>query len=289
MATRPRTSPRPSGGQLRILFIGQAVERKGLPILLRAFEALREQIPATLTLVGASAEEVAHMMLDDRGVHALGKVSEERKLAELARAEVLCAPSLHGESFGMVLTEAFAAATPVLASDIPGYRDVVRDGLDGLLVPPGDALALAEALRGLALDPALRARMARSRARARRALRLAARRRRSARLLRAGLRVGATAASAGGRLTRTAVRHGLAPADLLPRVPAERLPSLIPAGPPARRAGRGACARCAAPVSPRARSPAPRSPRSRCNASASPASPPRCSRPSPACSPPASR
>ena len=52
-------------------------------MLLRAFEALREQIPATLTLVGASAEEVAHMMLDDRGVHALGKVSEERKLAEL--------------------------------------------------------------------------------------------------------------------------------------------------------------------------------------------------------------
>ncbi len=64
---------------LRILFIGQAVERKGLPVLLRAFEALREQIPATLTLVGASPEEVAHMMLDDRGVHALGKVSEEHK------------------------------------------------------------------------------------------------------------------------------------------------------------------------------------------------------------------
>ncbi len=93
---------------LRILFIGQAVERKGLPVLLRAFEALREQVPATLTLVGACADEVAHMMLDDRGVQALGKVSEQRKLAELAEAEVLCAPSLHGESFGMVLTEALA-------------------------------------------------------------------------------------------------------------------------------------------------------------------------------------
>jgi len=224
--------PTGEGRQLRILFIGQAVQRKGLPILLRAFEALRDQIPATLTLVGASAEEVAHMMLDDRGVHALGKVSEERKLAELARAEVLCAPSLHGESFGMVLTEAFAAATPVLASDIPGYRDVLRDGLDGLLVPPGDALALAEALRTLALDPGLRARMARcARERAERFAWPHV----AAEVLDSyerALRVGAPAGRAGGRFGRTAVRCGLAPADLLPRVPAERLPSLIPPGPP---------------------------------------------------------
>ncbi len=161
-------APRARGGHavfgdrrpLRILFIGQAVERKGLPVLLRAFEALREQIPATLTLVGVSAAEIAPMLLDDRGVRALGKVSERQKNEELHRAEVLCAPSLRGESFGMVLTEAFAASTPVVASDIPGYRDVARDGLDSLLVPPGDALALAEALRALALDPGRRARMA---------------------------------------------------------------------------------------------------------------------------------
>jgi phosphatidylinositol alpha-mannosyltransferase len=152
--------PRRGGDPLRILFIGQAVQRKGLPTLLRAFEALREEIPATLTLAGAGPQEVAHMMLDGRGVEALGKVSDERKLAELAAADVLCAPSLHGESFGMVLTEAFAAATPVVASDIPGYRDVVRDGLDGLLVPAGDALALAESLRRLALDEPARAAMA---------------------------------------------------------------------------------------------------------------------------------
>jgi phosphatidyl-myo-inositol alpha-mannosyltransferase len=213
--------------QLRILFIGQAVERKGLPILLRAFEALRDHVGATLTLVGASAEEVAHMMLDDRGVRALGKVSEQRKLAELARADVLCAPSLGGESFGMVLTEAFAAATPVLASDIPGYRDVVRDGLDGQLVAPGDPLALAEALRRLALDPARRARMA------------AAARERAERFAwphvaaevldcyEQAIAVGTPAGGrAGGRLASAAVRHGFAPADLLPRIPAQRLPSL---------------------------------------------------------------
>jgi phosphatidyl-myo-inositol alpha-mannosyltransferase len=208
--------------KLRILFIGQAVERKGLPILLRAFEALRDQIPATLTLVGADGDEVAHMMLDDRGVQALGKVSEERKLAELARAEVLCAPSLHGESFGMVLTEAFAAATPVIASDIPGYRDVVRDGRDGLLVPAGDALALAEALRCLALDRQRRARMA-----------VCARERAerfawphvAGEVLDCYEQAIATGSPASA-LGRAAVRHGLAPADLLPRIPAERLPSL---------------------------------------------------------------
>jgi phosphatidylinositol alpha-mannosyltransferase len=214
--------PQAELGPLRILFIGQAVERKGLPVLLRAFEALREQVPATLTLVGATSEEVAHMMLDDRGVQALGKVSEARKRDELAGAEVLCAPSLHGESFGMVLTEALAAATPVIASDIPGYRDVVRDGIDGLLTPPGDALALAEALRSLALDPGARARMA-----------TAARQRAerfawphvAAEVLdcyEQAQAVGRPATRAG----RVGVRLGLLPADLLPRIPAQRLPSL---------------------------------------------------------------
>ncbi len=212
----------PPQRQLRILFIGQAVERKGLPILLRAFEALRDHVPATLTLVGASREEVAHMMLDDRGVEALGKVSEQRKLEELARAEVLCAPSLHGESFGMILTEAFAAATPVIASDIPGYRDVVRDGIDGQLVPAGDALAVAEALRRLALEPARRRRMAV--AASERAERFA-----WPHVAAEVLDCYEQACSIPSPVTRlgqAAVRHGFAPADRLPRIPAQRLPSL---------------------------------------------------------------
>ena len=75
---------------------------------------------------------------------------------------MLCAPSLGGESFGMVLTEAFAAGTPVVASDIAGYRDVVRDGVDGVLVPRGDAQALAETLRDLYDEPVRRAEMARA-------------------------------------------------------------------------------------------------------------------------------
>ncbi len=217
---------------LRILFIGQAVERKGLPVLLRAFEALREQIPATLTLVGASAAEIAPMLLDDRGVRALGKVSEEQKNEELRRAEVLCAPSLRGESFGMVLTEAFAASTPVVASDIPGYRDVARDGRDSLLVPPGDALALAEALRALALDPDRRASMAA-------AAREHAERFSWAQVAEEIVDVYEQAIAVGRpatRLARIAVRHGLAPADLRPPVRAHRLPSLEPAPPVKHRA-----------------------------------------------------
>ncbi len=132
---------RPAGDALRIAFVGQAVERKGLPLLLRAFEALREHIPTELTIIGPSPEELAPMMLDPRGVTVLGKVDEAEKQRVLEEADVLCAPSLGGESFGMVLTEAFAAGTPVVASDIAGYRDVVRDGVDGVLVPVGDAQA----------------------------------------------------------------------------------------------------------------------------------------------------
>jgi len=214
---------------LRILFIGQAVERKGLPVLLRAFEALREHVPATLTLVGAALEEIAPLLLDDRGVRALGKVTDEEKGEQLRRADVLCAPSLGGESFGMVLTEAFAAGTPVVASDIAGYRDVVRDGVDGLLTPRGDARELAEALRALALDPPRRARMA-----------VAARERAerfawpcvAAEVLEVyeqALAVGRADGPAPSRSRRLAVRLGLAPADLLPRVPAQRLPSPEPA------------------------------------------------------------
>jgi phosphatidylinositol alpha-mannosyltransferase len=218
---------------LRIVFIGQAVARKGLPVLLRAFEALREQVPATLTLVGASEAEVAHMLLDGSGVRALGKVADERKLAELARAQVLCAPSLHGESFGMILTEAFAAATPVLASDIPGYRDVVRDGVDGQLVPAGDPLALAEALRGLAFDARRRERMARA---ARERAERFAWPHVAAEVLDTYEQAIAIADPARrrcqGALARAALRHGFAPADLQPRVPAQRLPSLAPAPAP---------------------------------------------------------
>jgi phosphatidyl-myo-inositol alpha-mannosyltransferase len=122
----------------------------------------------------------------------------------------------------MVLTEALAARTPVIASDIPGYRDVVRDGIDGQLTAPGDALALAETLRSLALDPAARTRMAA-------AARLRAERFAWPHIAAEVLDCYQQALSVGRPATRAAragVRFGLVPADLLPRVPAQRLPSL---------------------------------------------------------------
>jgi phosphatidyl-myo-inositol alpha-mannosyltransferase len=243
-ARAPGDAPTP----LRIAFVGQSVERKGLPVLLRAFEALREHLPVTLQVVGVTAEELAPLMLDDRGVVALGKCGDAEKSDVLERADVLCAPSLGGESFGMVLTEAFAAGTPVVASDIAGYRDVVRDGVDGLLVPRGDATALAEALRDLALDPARRARLASA---ARDAAERYAWPHVAAEVLDAyGDAIALHAAPAPASATaRAALRRGLAPADGA-RVPARRLPTLepAPAGVAARRPGLALARRAAVGV-----------------------------------------
>jgi phosphatidylinositol alpha-mannosyltransferase len=226
---------RAPGEPLRIAFVGQAVERKGLPVLLRAFEALRREVPAELIVIGSTAEEIAPLLVEGEGVTALGRVDDAAKMAALRSADLLCAPSLGGESFGMVLTEAFAAGTPVVASDIAGYRDVVAHGRDGLLVPRADATALAETLRDLANDPA-------------RVEVLAAHAGESAERY-AWPRVAAQVASAyedaqtvpmpETATERAAVKIGLKPADGLERIPSRRLPSLEPVPP----GGRGRFAR----------------------------------------------
>ena len=144
----PATEERP----LRLVFVGQAVARKGLPLALRAFAALREHVPVTLDVIGAEREQLEVMLMDLGGITAHGKVDDVRKTELLAAADLLVAPSLGGESFGMVLTEAFAVGTPVVASAIAGYNDVVSDGRDGVLFPRGDAAALAQTLLELADD-----------------------------------------------------------------------------------------------------------------------------------------
>jgi phosphatidyl-myo-inositol alpha-mannosyltransferase len=220
----PAPRERGPGEPLRIVFVGQAVERKGLPVLLRAFEALRAQVPAELVVVGVTESELAPLLLDGAGVTALGRVDDETKHATLRDADVLAAPSLGGESFGMVLTEAFAAGTPVVASDIAGYRDVVRDGHDGLLVPRGDATRLAEALRDLAIDPARTARLGAAAARS--AERYAWPR--VAEQVVDAYEAAREVPAPAGAVQRAAVRIGAVPADLEPRLPARRLASLDP-------------------------------------------------------------
>ncbi len=213
---------------LRIVFVGQAVERKGLPILLRAYEALRAHVPATLTLIGVDNAELAPLLTEREGVTALGRASDAERQAALVDADVLCAPSLGGESFGMVLTEAFAAGTPVIASDIPGYRDVVTHEHDGLLVAPGDAIALGEALHDLALDPAHARRLGTAAVRSAERYAWPQVAAELTGVYEDAARVGAPQ----GAAARAAVRIGLASAGLGPRRPAQRLPSLLP--PPSR-------------------------------------------------------
>jgi phosphatidylinositol alpha-mannosyltransferase len=162
-------------------------------------------------------------------VEVLGRVTDEQKWELLHDADLLCAPSLGGESFGMVLTEAFAAGTPVVASDIAGYRDVARDGVDGVLVPPGDPAALGEALHDLALDPERRDRMS-ERARER-AQRFAWEHVAEEVLDAYGDAMRIASAAPEGRLERLALRTGLANAGGGPPGRATRLPSPEPVSP----------------------------------------------------------
>jgi len=158
----PPRGPKPPAGELRIAFVGRPEERKGLPILLTAFAALVEHVPARLTVIGAGEADVRRYLPDpsvEPHIEALGRVDGDELWRRLHEADLLCAPSLAGESFGMVLTEAFAAGTPVLASNIAGYADVVSDGFDGLLVPPADPQQLAESLQELSGDRDRLARM----------------------------------------------------------------------------------------------------------------------------------
>jgi phosphatidylinositol alpha-mannosyltransferase len=152
----------PSGREDRILFVGRHDARKGLPVLLRAWPEIRRRTGARLRVIGADPLAVrlliARQRVSDDGIDGLGFLSQERLTEELLSAKAMAAPSLGGESFGMVLTRAFAAATPVVASDIEGYRDVMSPET-GVTVPPGDPRALADAIVELLADEDRRSRL----------------------------------------------------------------------------------------------------------------------------------
>jgi phosphatidylinositol alpha-mannosyltransferase len=145
----------PSGREDRILFVGRQEHRKGLPVLLRAWPEIRRRTGAQLRVIGADPLAVRLLMAKLRtpheGIEILGFLPQERLTEELLAAKTMVAPSLGGESFGMVLTRAFACATPVVASDIEGYREVMTDDV-GYSVPPGDPAAVADAVAALLAD-----------------------------------------------------------------------------------------------------------------------------------------
>ncbi len=153
-------------GRPNLLFVGRMEKRKGFRTLIRAYPYIKQFVPdARLIVVGAFTDEEkapfvryarAHRL---RGIHFVGWVSREELPRYYRSATVFCAPSTGFESFGIVLLEAMAAGLPIIASDIAGYRTVLTDRKEGLLVPPGDHNAFAHAAVTLLKDPGLRAQL----------------------------------------------------------------------------------------------------------------------------------
>jgi phosphatidylinositol alpha-mannosyltransferase len=145
-----------------VVFIGRNEQRKGLPVALRAWPQVAARTGARLRVVGADPLSVRWLArregLSLDCVDLLGGLYEDELTQELDRASVLAAPALGGESFGMVLTRAFACATPAVASDIEGYAAVATPE-SAVLVPPGEHDPLARALIELLEDEARRRRL----------------------------------------------------------------------------------------------------------------------------------
>ncbi len=145
----PWPAPRPA-----IIFLGRHERRKGLGVLLDAFAGLGGHADLWVAGQGPQTDELSSRPIE--GVQWLGHVSETEKRRRLRAATIACFPSTEGESFGVVLLEAMAAGTAIVASDLTGYRHVARADREALLVGAGDPAALRDALaRGLA-DPGLR-------------------------------------------------------------------------------------------------------------------------------------
>jgi len=155
----PATPPAPRARR-RVLFVGRFGEaRKGFRVLLDAAARLAAAgRPLDVLVVGGGPRARLAAAAARAGVTFAGRLSDEALAAAYRDADLFCAPSLGGESFGMVLVEAMAAGCPVVASDIPGYAEATRGA--AVLSPPGDAAALADRLWRVASDDALRARLA---------------------------------------------------------------------------------------------------------------------------------
>lgn len=146
-------------GRPSIFFLGRHEERKGLGVLLAALERLDDDVVCWVAGDGPDTARLRAEYGHDERIQWLGRVSEPDKLARLRGASVFCAPSLHGESFGVVLIEAMAAGTPVVASSLDGYRNVATAGVDAVLVEPGEAESLAAGIECVLGDGELASRL----------------------------------------------------------------------------------------------------------------------------------
>jgi len=148
-ASAPRLDGYPRPGKT-VLFLGRYDEpRKGMAVLLKALPLLVEQFPEVqLLIVGRGDEDALRCGAGALAGHLrfLGQVDDAGKASALRSADVYCAPHTGGESFGIVLVEAMAAGTAVVASDLHAFRQVLDDGAAGRLVPVGDSAAMAAAL-----------------------------------------------------------------------------------------------------------------------------------------------
>lgn len=146
----------------RVVFAGRQEPRKGLHVLLGAWPEIHRRSGLRLTVAGADPLAVrlllTRLRVPDDGIDVVGFLSQEELTSTLLRSKALVAPSLGQESFGMVLTRAFACALPAVASDIPGYREVL-DPSTAVSVPPDDARALTDAICELVADEPRRQRL----------------------------------------------------------------------------------------------------------------------------------
>jgi len=159
-------------GPATVLFVGRLVERKGLTHLLEAAARLRTEVPLRVVIVGDGSErERLEVRARDLRVSDIvefrGKISDDELQAAYRAADVFVLPSVHDargdtEGLGVVLLEAMNLGVPVIGSRIGGIVDIVVDGESGLLVPPGDAIALAAALRRVLTDTEVARRLGRA-------------------------------------------------------------------------------------------------------------------------------
>jgi phosphatidylinositol alpha-mannosyltransferase len=152
-------APARLGGGTKLLFVGRLHTRKGFPVAVQAFGRLAPDRPDLRLVVAGDGRErpaVDRLSAPLRSrVSMLGAIAHDDLPPIHAACDVFVAPNTGGESYGLVLTEAMAAGLPVIASDIAGFDEVVTSGVDGLLVPPGDPGALAEAVTRVLDEPAL--------------------------------------------------------------------------------------------------------------------------------------